>query len=441
VVLEIIASRQKELQYMEKIIQEEEPKSAASAAAIAHLEPSISRAKLAIAAQKQVLADLIKMRTKLDEVTGAAVPDLAEMSEAKELCEGAMTHVESQIKHGLEKFNGQISQFERNISTLCMALQEMELEIYSQRLMRDASIQHLTDVSVHKKAIEENIKLLRSGIDPIKNTPAEIWAKIITLRVHEDTEEYFRNPGSRLLPSITLKLSQVCRFWRRVVFAERNLWQFMAIYPDSMWLPYKVELLKFSRTFNSAPTLVYDTSRQVVWTKPGGGCSCCSRPTISLDLDAISTFDTYSLRLLTRGNASYLSHPSSISFRQPRSLGIQIISATVPQYLASVLGSFSGLKRLEISTQANYTSAPQQLSTSQPQLTYLKLDLTTFQPFDISGYLGPNLTEFHLKHNGADTLNSTTVWLPNLKVLGLTPPDTDFIEQLVLPKLSTMILY
>src|SRR6202000_1042240 len=115
----------------------------------------------------------------------------------------------------------------------------------------------------------------------------------------------------------------------------------------------------------------------------------------------------------------------------------------IPQHLSNVISSISGYKRLEIVAQGDYASTAQQISTNQPQITYLKLDLARFQPFDISGYLGPNLTEFHLMHNGTNTLieNFNTVRLPKLKILGVTPPDTGFTRQLELPKLYNLILY
>ena len=465
VVLENISSRQKDLQYTEKTIREENLKSAANAASIAHLEPAISRATLAITAQKQVLAELVKMKAKLEEVNSAAGPNWVETSDAQEICAGVMDRVENQTKDYLEKFAHQISQFEKNILALSANLQVLELEVYGQRLMQDASKQYVSSLLAHKGAIEKNIKLWRFALNPVKNTPAEVWTKIFAMRVEGDMEAYLTNPGSQLMPSTTLKLSHVCRFWQRVVFAERKLWRFMAIYPSSLWLPSKVELLKYSHSFYpGTPALVYDSSRAANWTgtpqaNPHGYSynynrdyhvtvqpitrNPITRNPITLDVGSVSMFGVYSLYLLTSGNNNYASHPSLSRFLQPASLGIRMLSTAVHDHLANVISGFSGFKSLEIVAQTGYASAPQQLSTNQPQLTYLKLDLTTFQPFDISGYLSPNLTEFHLTHCGTNTLieNFGTVRLPKLKVLGVTPPDTNFTRHLKLPKLSNLILY
>ena len=87
IVLQNISSRQEELQFIDKVIKKEQVKSANNAAAIAHLEPSINRAKLTIDAQKEVLADLKATRIKLEGPSNAAGPNWVELSQARDLCE------------------------------------------------------------------------------------------------------------------------------------------------------------------------------------------------------------------------------------------------------------------------------------------------------------------------------------------------------------------
>ena len=116
-----------------------------------------------------------------------------------ELCKSAMTCADRQMTDELNTLTAQISQMEVNISTLSATVQEMELELYSQRLRQHASIQYISILGTHKKAIEENIKLLKSGMDPIRNMPAEIWAKIIALRVSTTLQAFFTDPSSQVV--------------------------------------------------------------------------------------------------------------------------------------------------------------------------------------------------------------------------------------------------
>ncbi|KIM28719.1 hypothetical protein M408DRAFT_131809 [Serendipita vermifera MAFF 305830] len=444
IVSENIASRQEELRFADNVILKEQTKSADNAAAIAHLEPAIARAKLAIESQKQALNELKNIKTTLNKSNSAANPNWADESSARELCKTTMTLLESQITAGLKRIDEHISLMEENIPLLATALQEVEVEVYHHRLNQDATTQHITSLVNQKKVVEENIKLLRGALNPVKNTPAEIWAKIFAIRTNEDMELYFSNPSNQLISSTALNLSQVCRFWRHIILSEKHLWQNMAIYPDSQWLPSKIELLKHNRSLNpGAPTFVYDMTRAVTWNQSYDPYRGNYHRSVSIGASEISIFDNYSLRLLTHGYDNGAQPLATVSFRQPKSLILQIISNIQQGYLATLLGPLSNITSLEVIAKGTYTSTPPQFSTTQPSLAYLRLNLTTFQPFDIAGYLSPSLQELHIHHNGVNALSfsAASLQLPKLKVLGITPPDMTFTNSLRLPKLARIVLY
>ncbi|KIM28718.1 hypothetical protein M408DRAFT_329180 [Serendipita vermifera MAFF 305830] len=438
---ETISSRQDELRFADDMILKQQAKSAASAAAIAHLEPAITRIKLAIDAQKQAFNELKSTKTAFSKSINVTSPNWAEESEARERCKTAMTRVDGQLTASLEKIDEQISLIEETAPLLCNTLRELEIDIYHHRLHQEAATQYVVGLIDQKQAIEENIKLLRSALNPVKNTPAEIWAKIFAIRTSEDMENFFINPSHQLIPSTALKLSQICRFWRDIILSERLLWQNMAIYPDCQWLSSKIELLKHNRSLNPGiPTLVYDMTRAVAWNRHYRGTY---RSCVPIGTGEISMFDKYSLRLLTYGNNNGAQLLSTVSFRQPKSVILHILTDTQQRYLVNLLTPLSDITSLEVIAKGTYTSTPPQFSMTQRSLAYLRLNLTTFQPFDVASYLGPSLQELHIHHNGVNALSfsAASLQLPKLKVLGITPPDTGFTNSLRLPKLARIVLY
>lgn len=167
------------------------------------------------------------------------------------------------------------------------------------------------------------------------------------------------------------------------------------------------------------------------------------RSYVSIGTSEISMFDKYSLRLLTCGYDNGATSLSSVSFSKPESLILHITSDLQQGYLTNLLSPLPDITRLEVIAKGHYTSTPPRFSTTHSSLAYLKFNLTNFHSFDIVGYLGPNLQELHVYHNGVNTLsfNDNPLQLPKLKVLGITPPDTNFTDSLRLPRLAKIVIY
>jgi hypothetical protein len=152
-------------------------------------------------------------------------------------------------------------------------------------------------------------------------------------------------------------------------------------------------------------------------------------------------FDSYTLHMIISGGTT--GNPRLIRFRQPRLLKLQFDSWPYLRGLNFLLQEFSEISSLEIIIKGHCIPVDSAPSAIGQELVYLKLNMTTFEPFDLTTYLGPNLEELHIRHDGMDSASrsTTTLQLPQLKVLGVTPLDTDFANSLDLPALKKIILY
>lgn len=440
---ERLSSRRIELHLIKMVISNEETKSRTLAVNIARLEQANVLARRMLKAQERSIHNLLQfkiipqlpdtsqiMKVKAKKMKGST----QEVRVEKQI----IAHLVEQVDNTIKGTSDQIISIQETVSEFRASIQNIEMEVYAQRLAHAESLLRVSSSKIHQSSIEGCINLLVSGMNHIKFTPIDIWIKIFHNCVEEDMEEYLNSPTSLSIPATVIHLSQVCRFWRQVCLAEKDLWRFVAIFPIAFWRPANIEMLKHICSFNKPrPYLVFDLSRY----HPSGYPRKQIYGTTSIGGDVVSLVKNYTLRIIYNGQ--YTANSSVLPFCRPKSVELYLLSNPHSQAFEALLAPFTELTRLEVISRTQYSSSPLRLSETHPELSYLKLSLTTFQAVDLRGYLGPNLTELHITQMGRDVFLGLTpvLKLPRLHVLGVTPPNTDFTHSLDLPALKKLILY
>jgi chromosome segregation ATPase len=240
---ETISSRQKVLDAMEVSVEKDELEVSVQDAAIERLEDTISLAEQDSTTQKGRLSSLEQVHENL-QAANANRPDWATLSEVSKHYEITFADIDDQLNLSTTKLGESIAELKEYIRRLSSCIQEMENELSNRQYMRDTLSQYISDTRKHKAAIEKNMTILKSMFNNVRHIPAEIWAKIFSLRVHEDMAEFFVRPRVDNMPMTILKLSHVSRFWRTVALSHRRLWQFVPVYHRDSWPLPRLELLR-----------------------------------------------------------------------------------------------------------------------------------------------------------------------------------------------------
>lgn len=150
---------------------------------------------------------------------------------------------------------------------------------------------------------------------------------------------------------------------------------------------------------------------------------------------------TYDLTIVT-GAADNVALAAS-PFIQPTSVTLHLLSTAPWRSFSRRIESLSGITRLDIICKTQYYPPSLRLPEAHPQLTHLELHLKKFMSIDIAEYLVPNLIELHIVQSQSNIMSSPPPGhsLPRLKVLGVTPLNTDFACSLDLPMLEKVVLY
>ena len=423
-----ILSRQKTLNKLNTLINEETGVFLKIMASIRRLEPAISRAKHAREVQKGLMTNLLQMLSTIESSDGIPEPNSTVGSEAMAI----MTVINGQIEKNERKINEHVKQVKENIYVLDMSIKEMEMQIYGDRLIYAECSEHMAHLQRLQGATIGTIKFLKARLNHAKDTPVEIWVKIFRFRVDADIRDFFENPESNTFPFVALRLSHVCRSWRDTIFSEECLWYYVPVYAHQIWGNSKMEFTNYLSKMGKmgARHLMWDTTRYQGFN--------LIAPHANVD-DGI--FQRYLLSIILNGRNDNF-RGSSITLQKPEMLRFQFLSTPSNDIFSNVSRHFTNYKGLEIVIKGEYEPISLDLATRQPQVTILKLDMATFRPFNITQYLSPSLQEVHITHDGLNSsLSTNQLHLPALKVLGVTPPDTGFVNSLVLPLLRKLILY
>ncbi|KIM22052.1 hypothetical protein M408DRAFT_29059 [Serendipita vermifera MAFF 305830] len=153
----------------------------------------------------------------------------------------------------------------------------------------------------------------------------------------------------------------------------------------------------------------------------------------------------YSIHLLCATDDKAVGFARNLPFTNQPSLILQFKSSVTKLFIETLLRCFPEASGLKIVRNSHLHGLQPEIHTRRsPPIERLTLDLTSFDSFRIDYYFEATfIQEIHIIHNGSDTPQGRPAsWLcPCLEVLGITPPDTLWLENYRMPLLRLLILY
>jgi hypothetical protein len=360
--------------------------------------------------------------------------DLADLEELKRrLDEDASTEEEEAVDF-LPAIPNQTAQRKAEISFISKNLKEMQEDAQAKYCVQRLSEQHLAAMEHYHNGILNTLSGLKGAFSPIRKVPAECWATIFRYRVEEDFEEYVKKPGNMSIQSTTIVLSHVCYFWRRVVHAERDLWKYFICGPDHAKMAPQIERWKHYTSFEPRSfvfvTNLYARSRSPV-----------SNDGIEMARVAMSS-TTHSLHVISGISQVASISTNSLPFNGQLSVTVQVDEPVTPDFIDSLSTCFPAVTNMTFRFKSRLLELNPSIHSKRPFLERLVMDLKDFEPFWVDCYFHErNLRELHVIHNGESALPERARRFLLLEVLGITPPDTEWLRIDRFPVLKHLVLH
>jgi hypothetical protein len=136
--------------------------------------------------------------------------------------------------------------------------QRIEVEIDANRSLYHCINHSLTSRIDLRTQVDDNIRRMKDLLSPRRRIPNELWSLIFWERVMEDEDEYEDTWREEKPPFPTLKLTWVCRSWRKIATDQSTLWQYIAL-PRTLHLsPVQADRVKyFLERLNGLPPTFY----------------------------------------------------------------------------------------------------------------------------------------------------------------------------------------
>ncbi|KAG8813617.1 hypothetical protein FRC19_010099 [Serendipita sp. 401] len=336
---------------------------------------------------------------------------------------------------------------------------EIELEGWmSPHATITTSLEHLSSTKAH---IEEDIRVAKQTIHPMRQVPSELWIEIFGYVIVEDFLFRGRYPN-RAMRSTSHTLSHVCRFWRQIVRKPGALWYPISIHPCNVWPRKSYNLFVDAKNNARVPqTIVVNLSQSISWSTNSIDREPVNRPEESIANDddngsgqmpSLIRIDTTTLQL--KNHTLYIDMREDtekvaqvlpkIPYGSPSEV---ILASRRPLRNGNILKPleyFSSVEFLCIINKAPEYIPPATLSTTLPKLICLALEFKKFPAnFQLDGYLTTTLKELYLYDKDGTSHPSPTagLQLPNLLTLGINYPAQRFFEAIEMKSLDTLILY
>lgn len=319
-----------------------------------------------------------------------------------------------------------IANFSNDLYAVSVRITGIKQELDDKMVFRQLSNDSLSALTSSKEILKATLYTLRRDPLVYQRVPEEIWISIFQHRVDAEVITYLSGMSDKSLPATALHLSHVCRHWRQIIYCSLRLWQYIPIPGSPFWadndralfdhIVSTSALKDIDLVVNSAPT-----------TTNGSDIAFKIAPLSSRPFNLHISF----------GNWTQDGAQSRLV--QPHALFLYGRSARDDQDDLYPVQFFPGIRRLVLTGIQKFERAHLPTLT---ELRYLRMELTTFEDFDLHEQLVPSLEELHIQHHGKSILSmSRTPQLPNLRTLGITPYDIVHFLGADFPSLRRIVLY
>ncbi|KAG8799696.1 hypothetical protein FRC16_004566 [Serendipita sp. 398] len=317
----------------------------------------------------------------------------------------------------------------------------LEVELLSWRFSRDIHLKSLDNSRDASKGLQA---VLYTAKKIFWKIPMEVWVDIFRWRTQGELDEFISCHTARPFQPPATLISRVCHLWRDIVTQEPDLWCYIAMHPCGSWSNNKLELLKYSLDMaKRRRVLISDLCQPLVWTGPfyHNGTKISPSP-----VDASMISGNYEITVVTSDDHyPVTSKITALPFKNPDKLTLVNRPGRRRGHLFNYIASFTNLRSLSIVDPTPHSLDNLQLVGNRfPNLIHLSLEVETLShTFNPHLLLPSTLQTLRILHSGQGLFPAlqTSVFLPQLTTLEITPPLTSLFQSVNVVSLQHLTLY
>jgi hypothetical protein len=240
----------KEGEVLRQTIKKEEKK-------LDELDDEISNLQMEVEGYRQKLQDMESalhvtkaLHTKAEKVVSSLSRLSATIFEEIDISGISLTALPTRRMTSLENCLGGTHAAYLKAAQSALEQVQQEYQRVEEEFDANTSLFHLINHSLMgrielRSQVDDSIRRMRDLIGPRRRVPDELWAMIFWERVMEDEEKYELTWREEKPPFTTLKLTWVCRLWRRIITDSPSLWQYIPLPHALILSPAQVERFKY----------------------------------------------------------------------------------------------------------------------------------------------------------------------------------------------------
>ncbi|KAG8752752.1 hypothetical protein FRC14_006738 [Serendipita sp. 396] len=438
---EFILTKERQLKTYQEDIENEEDKLGTVEKAIESLEKALPEARRSLEIQRQNLKALSKICAGIESLSATFVLPPSGEESSRGLCVALQSTLAKQTRVGASVTEPLVTFTKDGVAEIARTTRRLEAELWSWRFSRD----------IHQKSLDHArsvFKELQADLYTAKRTfwkiPTEVWVDIFRWRTQGELDEFISSHTARPFQPPATLISRVCRLWRNIVSEEPDLWCHIAMHPCAAWSNNKLELLKFSLDMaKRRKVFISDLCQPLVWAGQYYDNGTYMYPSL---VDPIMISGSYEITLVTSSdNSPAMTKITTLPFKNPDKLTLVNRPGRRYGHLFNYITSFTNLRSLSIVDPTPHSLDTLQLAGIRfPNLIHLSLEAETLSyPFRPHLLLPSTLQTLQIRHSGQSPFPAvqTSVLLPQLTTLEVTPPLTRLFQAVNVRSLQQLTLY
>jgi hypothetical protein len=238
--------------------------------ALDELDAKISNLQIEVEGYHQKLQDMEStlhvakaLHTKAEKVVSSLSELSSTIVEEIDISGTSLTAVPTRQMTSLENCLGETHAAYLKAAQSAFEQAQREYQRIEEEFDANTSLFHLINHSLTARIelraqVDNNIRRMRDLIGPRRRVPDELWAMIFWERIMEDEDEYEHTWREETPPFTTLKLTWVCRLWRRIITDDPSLWQYIPLPHALLLSPTQVERFEyFQERLKGHPPRIY----------------------------------------------------------------------------------------------------------------------------------------------------------------------------------------
>jgi hypothetical protein len=444
-----IKRREADLTVLSRELSTEQNLLKACQLAISDHVDDIQKANSILKINKDNLASLTDIRSRLDQVKFSQNNIMNDESLIQETYSSLRVYLTIPLGPMLLQLGEQIDALGREIRTLWDKIRQLEAELVGWRTSKRLIEHTVKRIDANYSSIESDLRIARNPLRPIWRVPSEVWVKIFGDSIQEAKYRYLERQNNLGMRPPIFDLSQVCQSWRYLAHSTPELWTLAYVAPTNVWRYEEYELIVDSIKKSSVPLTILTSLHQPFpsgyapnhrYAKNGSKAQTIIPKEVTLfnGREYTLIFD------MQDDEESYMKRTHHFPISQPATLIYSARHSIQSGKIWSCLGSFSQVKSFSLLNDYPSSLPDTLLGILLPGLQEFTIHVKKFPlNFQLLNLLPATIQELHLRNDAGGPLPimSANVELPQLRVLGITFPGSYLLDKLTAKALRSLTLY